>query len=236
MPQAQLEEADIKIAQVTKDQFEFKRDINSHASGKPISEKVIHSLEEKLRIKDSMVDKLNFKNGSLKQEISKLENQQQHKEEMGEVLHAIDFDQLKIENQQYLGKIEERNRELLQLKLTTGHIVQTLNACKKKLDKLIIESATLKKMIGEKQALSKTVHEEIETIDGEKAKAKKANASLQKQIEESGMPEVLEYVNQKATSSQLKKELANLERKVEIAAMQARRRVTQRPLSDKGWR
>ncbi len=25
----------------------------------------------------------------------------QHKEEMGEVLHVIDFDQLKIENQQY---------------------------------------------------------------------------------------------------------------------------------------
>ncbi len=31
----------------------------------------------------------------------------QHKEEMGEVLHVIDFDQLKIENQQY--------RELLAL-------------------------------------------------------------------------------------------------------------------------
>lgn len=36
----------------------------------------------------------------------------------------IDFDQLKIENQQYLERIEEKNKELLQLKLTTGKTVQ----------------------------------------------------------------------------------------------------------------
>lgn len=40
------------------------------------------------------------------------------------MLHVIDFDQLKIENQQYLEKIEERNNELLRLKLTTGNTVQ----------------------------------------------------------------------------------------------------------------
>jgi hypothetical protein len=186
-----------------------------------------------------MVDKLNLKNATLKQQILKLENQLQHKEEMGEVLHGIDFDQLKIENQQYVAKIQERNDELLKLKLTTGNIIQTLNACKKKLDKLILESEALKKMMGEKQALSKTVQEEIEKIDGEKGKVKKANGALQKQIEESGMPEVLEYVNQKATAHQLKKELANLERKVEIAEMTRRRRVAATRAAsseDKGWR
>ena len=43
---------------------------------------------------------------------------------MGEVLHVVDFDQLKIENQQYLDRIEERNSELLRLKTTTGKAVQ----------------------------------------------------------------------------------------------------------------
>jgi hypothetical protein len=43
---------------------------------------------------------------------------------MGEVLHLVDFDQLKIENQQYMEKIEERNNELLKLKLSTSHTVQ----------------------------------------------------------------------------------------------------------------
>ena len=45
-----------------------------------------------------------------------------------QVLHVIDFDQLKIENQQYLEKIEERNNELLRLKLTTGNTVQVAAA------------------------------------------------------------------------------------------------------------
>ncbi len=65
--------------------------------------------------------KLTLKNAALKQQILKMENQLQHKEEMGEVLHVIDFDQLKIENQQYLEKIEERNNELLKLCGTPPH-------------------------------------------------------------------------------------------------------------------
>ena len=51
-------------------------------------------------------------------------------EEMGDVLHYIDFHQLQIENKQYVQKIEERNQELLQLKMTTGNTVQVLNNLK----------------------------------------------------------------------------------------------------------
>lgn len=40
------------------------------------------------------------------------------------MLHLVDFDQLKIENQQYMEKIEERNNELLRLKLSTSRTVQ----------------------------------------------------------------------------------------------------------------
>ena len=220
---ALLEEADIKIAEVSKDQYEFKRDCQATSSGKPLAEKLLHFLEEKLRTKDSVVDKLALKNAALKQHILKLENQLQHKEEMGEVLHVIDFDQLKIENQQFLEKIEERNNELLQLKLTTGNIVQTLNASKKRLNRLIVESETLKRMIMEKKVLTEKVTEEINGIEVEKVKVKKANNALQKQLEESGMPEVLEYVQQKATAHQLKKELSNYERKLEIAEIELRR-------------
>ncbi len=53
--------------------------------------------------------------------------QLKQKEEMGEVLHAIDFDQLQIENSQFLSKIDEKNSELAALKLKTAHILQKLN-------------------------------------------------------------------------------------------------------------
>ena len=52
------------------------------------------------------------------------------KEEMGEVLHEVDFNQLKIENQQYIEKIDERNQDLLRLKLMAGNTLQLLNSYK----------------------------------------------------------------------------------------------------------
>jgi hypothetical protein len=47
-----------------------------------------------------------------------------------QVLHLVDFDQLKIENQQYLERIDAKNRELLQLKLSTGRTVQVRTGVK----------------------------------------------------------------------------------------------------------
>lgn len=49
---------------------------------------------------------------------------------MGEVLHEVDFNQLKIENQQYLEKIDDRNKDLLRLKLMAGNVLQVLNTYK----------------------------------------------------------------------------------------------------------
>jgi Domain of unknown function (DUF4201) len=54
----------------------------------------------------------------------KLEAQLAHKREVGEVLHAVDYDQLKIENAQHQEHIDARNRELVGLKLSTGRTVQ----------------------------------------------------------------------------------------------------------------
>lgn len=52
---------------------------------------------------------------------------------MGEILHEVDFQQLKIENQQYIEKIDEKNQELLRLKLMAGNVQQVLNSHKVKL-------------------------------------------------------------------------------------------------------
>ena len=52
------------------------------------------------------------------------------KEEVGEALHDVDFQQLKIENAQFLETIEARNKELIQLKLASGNTLQVLNTYK----------------------------------------------------------------------------------------------------------
>jgi len=42
------------------------------------------------------------------------------KEEHGENLHPIDFEQLKIENSQFLEKTDQKNRSLLKMKKMAG--------------------------------------------------------------------------------------------------------------------
>lgn len=214
--QAVLEETDIRIAELKKEAYEFKRDIvvgaenvrtgtwparsrrsrpragggmlttprsrppPPVAAGKTMAEKVVRFMEDKLRQKDAVVEKLRLKNGALKSQISKVESQLTQKvridasaargarpakvsarltlppplsplsplprsaqEEMGDVLHYIDFHQQEIENKQYVGTIEQRNRELLNLKKTTGRTVQVLNGLKKRLADLMSESEWL---------------------------------------------------------------------------------------------
>ena len=76
------------------------------------------------------MDKLHLKNISLRQKKHKLQGQLKQKEEAGEVRQEVDFEQLKIENKQYNEKFEEKNQELLKLKLSAGKTLQVLNSYK----------------------------------------------------------------------------------------------------------
>jgi len=225
---ASMEECDVRIAEIKKDAYEFKRDIVTGAenfrTGKTIAEKAVRYMEEKLRAKGAMAEKLRLKNMTLKTQIQKMDTQLQQKEDMGEVLHVIDFDQLKIENQQYLEKIEERNNELLRLKLTTGNTVQVLNTLKHRLNNLTSESEWLKRETNQRKESLVKITEEISRVEQEKEQAARLDRKLRREENtESNMPQVLDYVSQKAEMYELERQLNAWNRKVEIADMEARR-------------
>ena len=225
---ARMEECDVRIAEIKKDAYEFKRDIVTGAenfrTGKIVAEKAVRYMEDKLRAKAAVAEKLRLKNATLKQQYTKVEVSLQQKEDMGEVLHVIDFDQLKIENQQYLEKIEDRNNELLRLKLTTGNTVQVLNSLKHKLHNLTAESEWLKReTTTRKEALSK-ISEEITRVEQEKEQAARQDRKLRREENtESNMPQVLDYVQQKAEVYELEKSLNAWKRKVDIGEMELKR-------------
>eukprot|EP00002_Diphylleia_rotans_P017571 TRINITY_DN3409_c0_g1_i5.p1 TRINITY_DN3409_c0_g1~~TRINITY_DN3409_c0_g1_i5.p1 ORF type:complete len:369 (-),score=99.53 TRINITY_DN3409_c0_g1_i5:775-1881(-) len=224
---AMIEETEITITEIKKDSYEFRRDLEivteSGEIENPIAEKVVRYMEDQLKAKDALVEKLRLKNATLKTQIQKMETQLQQKEEMGEVLHAIDFEQLKIENQQYLEKIEERNSELLRLKLTAGNTVQVLNNYKKKLGNLTTEQQWLKKEIeSRKESLAK-LEEEIRKVSEEREQAARVNTRLRTQQEEYKVPMVLDYVQQKAQMYELEKKMKDWVRKVDIAEMELKR-------------
>ncbi|XP_020613200.1 coiled-coil domain-containing protein 96-like [Orbicella faveolata] len=115
----------------------FKNDVAKQAinsrSGKPISPKDLEQYQMLELKKEQEVMQVRLENIKLKNRLKKREMQLKAKEELAEGLHLIDFEQLKIENQTYNEKIEERNEELLKLRKKITTTVQVLTHLKEKL-------------------------------------------------------------------------------------------------------
>ena len=189
------EEAEVRIAETRKDSFDFNREIGERNVS---AEKLLKYFDEKLKEKERHTEKLRGKHAALKSQINKHEHQLKQREDMGEVLAPIDFDQLKIENQQFLERIEQKNKELVKLKLTTGNTVQTMNTLTEKLNRYTQEQAVLKKEIALKQGHLETLQKNIQQVIQEKEAAERKFNALRLQHEAVKVPKVEDYIQQKA--------------------------------------
>uniref|UniRef100_A0A7N5P4H6 Cilia- and flagella-associated protein 263 n=1 Tax=Ailuropoda melanoleuca TaxID=9646 RepID=A0A7N5P4H6_AILME len=221
--QAIIEEAEIRWAEVQKAVHEFKKDILKTISKKKGSilatQKVMKYIEDMNRRRDNMKDKLRLKNVSLKVQRKKMLLQLRQKEEVGEALHDVDFQQLKIENAQFLETIEAKNQELIQLKLASGNTLQVLSAYKSKLHQAMEMSINLDKEILLRNELLEKIEKETLQVEEDRAKAEAVNRKLRKQLAEFRSPQVMVYVREKILNADLEKTIKMWERKVEIAEM-----------------
>jgi chromosome segregation ATPase len=108
--------------------------------------------------------------------------------------------------------------------MTTGKTVQTLNSLKQRLHALLSESESLQKEIAARSEQLRKVREDNAAVGGDISTEQRARKRLgQQQAETSDMPQVLDYVAQKAEMYDLHDNLRNWERKVEIMEMAAKR-------------
>merc|ERR1719377_62475 len=225
---ALLEETDIRMKEVKRDAYEFRRDIVVGAenirTGATMAENVLKYLEDKLTQKDMLINKLLMKNQAYKTSIKKKEKQLKSKQETGDDLQYIDFHQLQIENQQFVVKIEAANQELLNLKRTSGRTVKALQAMKKKLARLTAEQKFHIDEIAERKGMLGKTEADIVKVVEEKENGRRDNKKLRVQTRSSPeVPQVADYVNQKAEYYELEAQLRNWERKVDIAELHAKR-------------
>ncbi|ORY40578.1 hypothetical protein LY90DRAFT_704085 [Neocallimastix californiae] len=204
---AELEEIDLRLIDINKSIHDFSRDFEAyHSKGKRPNkinaEKFVKYFEDRLRMKDAIIEKC---------------------QEMGEVLHAIDFDQLQIENKQYLAKIDERNTELIKLKMTAGRTIQILNKYKNNLQQSSQEYDKLKSEISQRKEIYSKLLAEVNKVSNEKDKVEWVNTKFKKKIDEYKVPEVMEYIDLKIEQNELQKKLKNWKIKVEIAEMALKR-------------
>ncbi|XP_019675377.2 coiled-coil domain-containing protein 113 isoform X1 [Felis catus] len=224
--EAIIEEAEMRWVEVCRAVHEFKKDVLKTISKKKGSilatQKVMKYIEDMNRRRDNMKDKLCLKNVSLKVQRKKMLSQLRQKEEVGEALHDVDFQQLKIENAQFLETIEAKNQELIQLKLASGNTLQRLNAYKSKLQRSTEMSIHLDKEILLRNELLEKIESETLQAEEDRAKAEAVNKRLRRQLAEFQVPQVMVYVREKILTGDLEKTIKMWERKVEIAEIWSR--------------
>ncbi|XP_019520003.1 PREDICTED: coiled-coil domain-containing protein 113 isoform X1 [Hipposideros armiger] len=221
--EAIIEEADIRCTEVERARHEFEKDILKTISKKKGSilatRKVMEYIDDMNRRRENIKDKLRLKNVSLKVQRKKMLLQLRQKEEVSEALHDVDFQQLKIENAQFLEAIEARNQELIQLKLASGTTRQVLHAYKTRLQRAMETSINLEKEILLRNELLEKIERETLQVEEDRAKAEALNKKLRKQMAEFQTPPVMLYIRESMLSEDLEKTIRVWERKVEIAEM-----------------
>ncbi|EGV91606.1 Coiled-coil domain-containing protein 96 [Cricetulus griseus] len=109
----------------------------------------IQALEDK---KEKEMSALRLENVQLKQSLVHFETRMKAQEDLAEGLLLIDFEQLKIENQTFNEKVEERNEELLKLRNKVTSNVQIITHVKEKLSFIDMENSCKKAQLLEIEA------------------------------------------------------------------------------------
>ncbi|XP_037685263.1 coiled-coil domain-containing protein 96 [Choloepus didactylus] len=109
----------------------------------------IQALEDK---KEKEMSAVRLENVQLKQSLVHFETRMRAQEDLTEGLLLIDFEQLKIENQTFNEKVEERNDELLKLRSKVTNNVQVITHMKEKLHFMEIENTYKKAQLAEIKA------------------------------------------------------------------------------------
>ncbi|NWX03653.1 CC113 protein, partial [Caloenas nicobarica] len=221
--EAVIEEADVWCTDVKQAITDFEKDIFGTTSSKKgrvlDAEKLLRYMEEKNRQRDLLREKFHLKNYLLKGFKKKLQQQLRQKQQMGDTLREVHMQQLQVRSAQYQDKIEEKNEDLLQLKLTAAKTVQVLNSYKKKLQDAMATSTSLKKDISQRKVLLEKVEREAALVEEQRAEAESVNRQLQKQLLDYDVPSVMSYVQKKMSVTDLEKSIRTWQRKVAVAEM-----------------
>ncbi|XP_031440656.1 coiled-coil domain-containing protein 96 [Clupea harengus] len=121
--------------------------------GKQEAQAEVEQIQTAEQRRENELVAVRLENIKLKNKTRKFEAALRAKEELAAGLHLIDFEQLKIENQTYNEKIEERNEELLKLRKKITSTVQVLTHVKEKLQFVQVENQSKRVQLAEVDTL-----------------------------------------------------------------------------------
>ncbi|XP_071756424.2 cilia- and flagella-associated protein 263 isoform X1 [Centroberyx gerrardi] len=211
---ASLEEAEMCLAEIRRAKNEFERDIakplRENKGGMMGPEKVLRYLNDKIKAKDTQVQKLHLKNQALKAQAKKLQLQLRQQKEREDILNEANF-------KQHPGQSDDQNMDPLQVKKQADIAQQMLSSYKKKLQSVTCEFQQLSSDITKRKEMLAKIEAETRHAEEECSKAAALNQNLQSRLTEYQVPDVLDYIQVKVKHKKLQHSVQSWERKAEIA-------------------
>lgn len=214
---ATVEEASHRMKELKLEVIKFNREVIDEESEKASGNLLRLYLEKRGASQKNYLDKLLGQCHAVEEDISRAQQQLRTRRAAGEAFHAIDFEQLRIENQQFNERIEKKNQELVDLKGTSTRTVQMLNTLMDALNDMTSEQAQLKKEYKSRCDYLCRCSKEVGDVGKEAGRAENKHQALRAQHEAVKVPKIEEYIAQKAELFELEKACKNWQRKVEIA-------------------
>jgi len=192
-----------------------KREVSKNCvfarSGKTISTKEVDQMEDIERKKEEEVCQARLENIRQKNKLKKREQALKQKEELAEGLHLIDFEQLKIENQTYNEKIEERNEDLLKFKNKIQSTVQVLTHLKEKLEFVSTQNGDLTAQLEEIEREATSKRDKLAKTKLARDRLRSENIKLQQNMGLLGKMDLLcDFETQIETSEKMEAKLVQL--------------------------
>ncbi|KAK2963860.1 putative xylulose kinase [Blattamonas nauphoetae] len=181
------------------------------STGKPLTREELDSMMEQERLKDEEVHMQRLKNASLQAELAKYEEKTK-KDDIQTQRHQIDFEQLKIENQTFNEKIEERTEELQKLRKKINVTVHVLSHFTEKLEFLIVQNCDLKEGLGELERETTSKRDLLANVKLERDRLKDENQRLRQENGLVGNEELLrDFKEKRKRQNDLRKKLLELQ-------------------------
>ncbi|XP_033608356.1 coiled-coil domain-containing protein 113-like isoform X2 [Cryptotermes secundus] len=206
---AELEEVHMTVQEICEAHANLKavREAVDPITGCIPAEKFVRHVEEWLKKADSMIEKLRLRTSTLRSVFTRMNQLVEQKEVLGENLHQIDFEQLKIENSQLLETVMQKNHNLLKMKKMTGQCNLLLTNQKKKVMVQMSELSHMQEMVAAREAQVKRMENEADLTEMEVQKATQKLDSISEVTENYMAPDIMDYVKKQAELHQLKQAL-----------------------------
>ncbi|XP_057329670.1 coiled-coil domain-containing protein 113-like [Microplitis mediator] len=212
---AELEEIELRIRDIDEARKELEVQVvkkGADKNGKISGDKFLRYMETWTKTVDRVIDKLRLKSLTIKSQIKKARLQLRQREELGETLHLIDFQALAIENEEYLKKIDEKNKQLGQLKKITGRYNIELSNCK---DRLTEQQTTLKNTLREidvKKNQIEKLKKDLELSQSHIQQMDQQIIEVTEALEGYKMPDVIDFIRVQMELEEMKKTYKRIER------------------------